>query len=248
MKILYSALIPVLIIVGWYFASFFSIINPLFLPSPDAVFIRLGEMLLSGEIIPDALATLGRMFVGFAISILVGLPIGLVMGYYRRVYYSLEFVVDFFRSIPATALFPLFLLFFGIGDEAKVAVVVFACSLIIIVNTMYGVRHSQEGRILAARTMRAGKMDMFMKVIFPGALPEIFTGLRIAASFSLVLVVVTEMFIGTSMGLGRIIIDAQLVYRIPEMYAAIVLAGVIGYLINLGVQQVERRVVHWAGK
>jgi len=248
MKSPYVFLSPILIIIVWYFVSFFNLINTLFLPSPDVVFIKLGKLLISGKIIPDILATLVRMFAGYFIATLIGIPIGLLMGYYKKVYNSLEFVVDFFRSVPATALFPLFLLFFGIGNEAKIAVVVFAASLIIIVNTMYGVRHGKQLRIIAAKTMKADKFDMFRKVIFPEALPEIFAGLRIAVSLSLVLVIVTEMFVGTMVGLGHIIIDAQLVYKIPEMYAAIILVGIIGYVINVAVRKLEERIVHWKGK
>lgn len=247
MKRFYTALLPLMILTVWYFANVLQIIHPLFLPSPEIVFVTLGELLFTGEILPDAAATLARLGIGFGLAIIIGVPTGLFMGYYKKVYYSLEFVVDFFRSIPATALFPLFLLFFGIGNEAKVAVVVFAASLIIIVNTMYGVRNGKKLRLLAARTMRTNKADLFRKVILPEALPDIFTGLRIAISLSLIIVIVTEMFIGTTVGLGHVIIDSQLVYKIPDMYAAIILAGIIGFLINVGIRRVEERIVHWRG-
>lgn len=241
-------LAPVIILLIWFAISHLNVINPLFLPAPEIVFIKLGELLVTGQIIPDVTMTLLRMFAGFALAMLIGIPIGLLMGYYRRVYDSLQFIVDFFRSLPATALFPLFLLFFGIGDAAKIAVVTFACSLIIIVNTMYGVRNATKLRIIAAKTMKANKIDLFKKVIIPEALPAIFTGLRIAISLALILVIVTEMFIGTMVGLGHIIIDSQLIYNIPEMYSAIILTGMLGYLINMGVIRIENKFVHWSGK
>lgn len=170
------------------------------------------------------------------------------MGYSDRIYYSLEFVVEFFRSIPATALFPLFLLFFGIDDQSKIALTAWAAGLVLIINSMYGVHLGKELRIKSAKIMRMSGFVLFQKIIFPEALPWIFSGMRIAISLSLVIVVVTEMFIGTNFGLGHRIIDTQLVYRISEMYATIFITGVLGFLINKGFIFAEKRTVHWKGK
>jgi len=247
-RLLFTAFAILVILSIWHVLSFSGIINKLFLPSPVNVFDKLVNLFATGEVYPDIVATLYRTNVGFLIGSIIGILVGLVMGYYKRVYDSLEFIVDFFRSIPATALFPLFLLFFGIGDETKIAVVVFASSMIVIVNTMYGVRHRSEVRIRFAKTLNLEKISLFKKVILPDAMPHIFAGLRIAISISLILAVVTEMFIGTSVGLGRRIIDAELVYRIPEMYATIIVAGIIGYLLNWLILFVEKRKIHWSGK
>ncbi len=247
-KILLTLSAIFILLVIWFMLSASDLINKLFLPTPLEVAGKLSNLIATGEILPDIIATLYRTIIGFLIGCAIGISIGLVMGYYEKIYNSLEFIVDFFRSVPATALFPLFLLFFGIGDEAKIAVVVFASSLIIIVNTMYGVRNRSQIRTAFAKTLKLGKFDLFKKVILPDSMPHIFAGLRIAVSISLILAVVTEMFIGTSIGLGRRIMDAQLVYRIPEMYAAIILTGTIGYLINWFVLFIERKKIHWSGK
>ncbi len=247
-KISFGLLAIFVILVVWHIISSSGIINKLFLPSPLEVFWKLVELIGTGEIFPHIAATLYRTVAGFLIGSAVGVSIGLIMGYYKKIYSSMEFVVDFFRSIPATALFPLFLLFFGIGDEAKIAVVVFSSSLIIIVNTMYGVKNRSVIRTNFAKTLRIKRFNLFRKVILPDASPHIFAGLRIAISIALILTVVSEMFIGTSVGLGKVIIDAQLVYRIPEMYVAIILTGIIGYLINRLVLFIERKKVHWSGK
>ena len=247
-KILFTMFAIFILLIIWSLLSVSGVINKLFLPTPLEVAGKLIDLIGTGEIFPDIFATLYRTLIGFLIGSTVGIVIGLVMGYYKKIYNSLEFIVDFFRSIPATALFPLFLLFFGIGDEAKIAVVIFASSLIVIVNTMYGVRHRSQIRSNFAKTINLEKINLFKKVILPDAMPHIFAGLRIAISISLILAVVTEMFIGTSLGLGRRIIDAQLVYRIPEMYSAIILTGILGYLINWLVLFVERRKIHWSGK
>ncbi len=247
-KKFYYLITPLIILAIWAIFSNLKLISPLFLPTPQAVFLEITSLFSSGVIIPDILFTLYRAFLGFAIACLIGIPLGLLMGYSDTIYYSLEFVVEFFRSIPATALFPIFLLFFGIGDLSKIALTAWAAGLVLIINSMYGVHLGRELRIKSAKTMRMSDLTLFQKIIFPEALPQIFGGMRIAISLSLVIVVVTEMFIGTNFGLGHRIIDAQLVYRISEMYAVILIAGILGFLINKGFIFTEKRIIHWKGK
>lgn len=237
-----------IILILWYGATSLSLVNPLFAEPPQEVFITLIKLVFSGNIVGDIGATLYRTVVGFFLAALIGIPIGIAMGYFRVLYNLFDFFVDFLRSVPATALFPLFLLFFGVGNLAKIAIVVFSSSLIIIVNGMYGVRTSSPQRVRFAKSMGASPLEIFRKVVFFEALPDIFAGLRVSLSLSLVLIVVTEMFIGTRIGLGLRIFNAHLTYRIDEMYAAIILAGLVGYLLNKGFFAIERRVVHWAGK
>jgi len=247
-KKIYYIIVPFIILVIWAFFSNLKLISPLFLSTPQAVFLKIINLFSSGAILPDILFTFYRTLLGFIIACLIGIPLGLLMGYSNKIYYSLEFIVEFFRSIPATALFPLFLLFFGIGDQSKIALTAWAAGLVLIINSMYGVHLGKELRIKSAKTMRISGFSLFQKIIFPEALPQIFSGMRIAISLSLVIVVVTEMFIGTNFGLGHRIIDAQLVYRIPEMYATIFIVGVLGFLINKGFIYSEKKVVHWKGK
>jgi NitT/TauT family transport system permease protein len=175
-------------------------------------------------------------------------PVGLLLGYSKAIYESMEVVVDFFRSIPVFCLFPLFLVFFGIGDTAKICTAAWSSSFIILVNTMYGVRNSTKTRRMVAQTMGATKVQILCEVIVPDALPDIVVGMRNGLSLALIVVVVTEMFMGTRFGLGREIFDASMVYQIPRMYAAILVTGLLGYALNKIFVLIERRVVHWAGK
>ncbi|MBL7075659.1 ABC transporter permease [candidate division KSB1 bacterium] len=239
---------PIVFLLIWALFSYLKIVNPVLIPTPWAVIVRFTELFYRGEIWADLLATLYRLLFGFALSIVVGIPLGLILGSSKRLSDSFEFLIDFFRSIPASALFPMFLLFFGIGDKAKVSVVVFSCSLIIIIYTMYGVRNCKESRIRVAKVMKANKFSIFTKVIFPESLPHIFAGVRISISIALILVVVTEMFIGTKYGLGRLIYDSHLMFRLSTMYAAILIAGILGYMLNKIFMVVESKVFHWAGK
>ena len=190
--------------------------------------------------------TVYRTLAGYAVAALIGIPLGLFVGYVRKVYYSFEFVIDFFRSMPSPVLVPVAMLFFGLGDASKIAIIAFTCGLINLVNSMYGVTHCKKVRVMVAKTLRATPIQIFKYVVFPEALPRVFVGLRITLSLALILAVVTEMFTGTANGLGRRIYDAHDTYSIAEMYACILLIGIIGYILNKGFLQFEKRLVHWA--
>ncbi|MCC6691335.1 MAG: ABC transporter permease [Bacteroidia bacterium] len=239
---------PIFLVAIWFITTNLNLINPLFLPTPQKVAVALFSSLIHVDIWRDLVFTLYRAFIALAMGASIGVPLGLLMGYFDRFYYSFEFIIEFFRSTPATALFPLFLLFFGIGDLAKIMLVFWAVLFIIIVHSIYGVRLGKRSRYRVAKVMGFSGFPLFRKFIFPEALPQILAGLRIALSTSLIIVVVTEMFIGTQIGLGKRIIDFQLVYRIPEMYAAILLVGIAGYILNKLFISQEKRVVHWSGK
>jgi NitT/TauT family transport system permease protein len=239
---------PILLILLWALVARFGLIDKFFLPSPWVTLTELWKLIITGVVVPDLLATLGRVLISFIIAAILGIPLGLWLGRSEKLYRSSEFVIDFFRSTPATALFPLFLLIFGITDKSKIAVAAFASMLIIIFNTAYGVMQAKKSRILAAKIMGATKSQIFKWILFWESLPQTFIGLRSAISLSLVVIIVTEMFIGTTVGLGRMIIDSQITYEIPTMYAVILLTGIIGYLLNLIFLLIEKKVLHWSGK
>ncbi len=240
--------LPLIILFIWAMLSITGAVDPLFLPNPFVVAKSVVSGFSKGGFTPSLIATVARSLTGFAMASIVGIPLGLLIGRIPSLARTTQPTIDFFRSVPATALFPLFLFFFGIGDAAKVAVVVYACSLIVLVNTAYAALQVKTPRLLSAKVMGATDIQVFWKIVVPESFPGIFAGLRIALSLSFVLVIVTEMFIGTTVGLGYEIINAQLVYRVPDMYAAIFVAGVLGYLANAVIIAVEKRLLHWVGK
>lgn len=145
-------------------------------------------------------------------------------------------------------MFPLFLLLFGANDTSKIAVATFASTLIIIFNTAHGALHMKPSRITALQIMGATSWQIYTHGIFWETLPQIFVGIKSAISNTLIIIIVTEMFIGTPTELGRTIVDAQITYEIPTVYAAILLCGIIGYALNFACTLLERRVIHWNGK
>jgi sulfonate transport system permease protein len=238
---------PVIVLFLWYVLYWTAMVNPLFLPPPHTVLLTLIDLLKAPEVWKDIGSSLWRIIVGFLIASLLGIPVGLLMGYYKKVNLAFELVIDFFRSLPALAVFPLLMFFFGIGDIAKIATAVFSCSLIVVVNSIYGVTSSKKTRQIVALLMEANRREIFGKVILMDALPQIFVGMRTSLSLAVVVIIVTEMFIGTNWGIGHRIFEEQLTYRVPEMYASIIIAGLIGYILNKGFVALERRVVHWSG-
>jgi NitT/TauT family transport system permease protein len=239
---------PLALVAVWFLVTVTKMVDPFFLPSPYIVGKQLGALLLQGVTYEHLVKTFYRMMAGYSIAAAIGVPLGIVLGYWEKIYDSVEFIIDFFRSFPATAMFPLFMLAFGLGDGSKIALVVFGCALLILVNTTYGVHGGSRTRKMVAETMKAPEAYIMAKVVLPEALPQIAAGLRLALSLSLIIVVVLEMFIGTTRGLGYLIYNAHMTYQIADMYAYIVLAGLIGYFINQGFVKLEDKVIHWAGK
>ncbi len=232
----------------WFLVTTTGIIDRLFLPSPLAVFHKLYLMMVSFEIFGDLWASLWRTTVGFLIGSVVGAAIGLIMGYYKKVYELMEFPVDFFRSIPATALFPLFIVIWGLGDKIKIFITAWAASLVVLINTIYGLRSVAHIRLMVARTKKASFTKTFLKVIIPDASPYIFAGLRIGLSLALVVEIVAEMFLGSQAGLGRRIFHSTSIFEMEEAYATVLIVGLVGYFFNKTIMLIERRIVHWSGK
>lgn len=239
---------PVALFAIWWVVTATGMVDPVLLPSPVATFVYLVRTLASGEIVPDLVATVRRTIEAFLIAAVIGVPLGVVLGSSERVYRSAEFVIDFFRSTPSSALIPLFVLLFGLSDANKVAIAAFAAALVILFASAYGVMNARKTRLMAAHVMGIPPLRIFTDVLFMETLPQIFVGLRTGVSIALVIVIVAEMFIGSDSGLGHRIIDSQEVLNVRGMYAAILLTGALGYGMNMLFFTIERRFVHWSGR
>lgn len=239
---------PALLVAVWWIAYKMELVNKDLLPSPIITISETAKKISSGAFNEDFIGTMSRVGWSIIIATLAGVPAGIILGARAGLYRSLEFLIDFFRSTPATAMFPLFLLLFGLGDAAKIAVASFAAWLVIVFNVAYGVLNARRTRILAAQSMGASTLRIFFDVIFFQTLPQTFVGLRNAVSIALVVIIVAEMFIGATDGLGHRIIDAQISYELPDMYGSILVAGALGYGLNLLLLALESRLIHWSGR
>jgi sulfonate transport system permease protein len=239
---------PFVLFVVWDLVVRAGWIKPILLPTPWATLGTLVTGLAGGPLLLDFGVTVLRTLQAFFIAAVVGVPLGVVLGSNEKAYRSVEFLIDFFRSTPSSALIPLFLLIFGVSDINKVAIAAFGALLIVVFNSAYGVMNARKQRVMAARVMGASRWQVFKDVLIWESLQPTFVGLRSAVSMALVIVIVAEMFIGSDNGLGHRIIDAQQVLNVKSMYAAILSAGALGYGLNVLFLVVERKIVHWSGR
>ncbi|MFZ2988794.1 ABC transporter permease, partial [Ideonella sp.] len=211
---------PLLLVALWQLMISARWVKPVLLPPPGETLAFMWEVFASGAIWPDLQATLLRTLAAFGLAVLVGLPLGVMLGSAEGAYRSVEFLIDFFRSTPSSALIPLFMLIFGITDINKIAIASFGAMLIVLFNSAYGVMNAKKTRVMAAQIMGVSRWHVFKDVMLMESLPQTFVGLRSAVSMALVIVIVAEMFIGSETGLGHRIIDAQQIFNVKDMYSS----------------------------
>jgi ABC-type nitrate/sulfonate/bicarbonate transport system permease component len=239
---------PLALFLVWDLTVRLQLVSPVLLPTPDAALAALAKGMAGGPLLTDFLASLNRTLQAFLIAGVIGVPLGVLLGSNEKAYRSVEFLIDFFRSTPSSALIPLFLMIFGVTDMNKIAIAAFAAVLVILFNSAYGVINARKQRVMAARVMGASRWRIFKDVLIWESLQPTFVGLRSGVSMALVIVIVAEMFIGSDSGLGNRIINAQQVLNVRDMYAAILAAGALGYVLNILFLVLEKRVVHWSGR
>ncbi len=218
--------------------------NPLFLPAPWVVIGAVLELARKGQLWVHVGATLQRVAVGFTTGAVLALALGLLAGQLRAVRHVLEPVVELLRPIPPLAVLPLFIVWVGIGEGSKVGFITYATFFPMFVTTVHGVAQI-DGRLLrAAQSLGARPRQLFFRVILPGALPDVLTGLRLGVALSFFVIVISE-FVGAEHGLGYLINDGRNFFLVPQMLGAAVLLGLLGYAGNGLVRGLERRVLRW---
>lgn len=217
-----------------------NLVNPLIFPEPMQILISFIYINYT-----DIFFTLYRVLIASILGVLAGLSLGIFFGLHLKLYGVFEFLFDFLRSLPVILLFPITMIAFGIGDLTKIMLASFTVMLIVMISTIYGIRHANKSYQKMAIIYKVPKKYMIRKVIIPSAMPHIFSGTRLALSWSLVVVLVTEMFLSSTNGIGHAIMDAQLSYNIAVMYALIIIAGFLGYIINKAIYLSEKKMIHW---
>jgi NitT/TauT family transport system permease protein len=207
-------------------------VDPLLLASPSDTVHALIDGIGSWILVRALGYTLLRSLAGFLIATLIGVPLGLVLGGFALVNEVLGSFVDGLRSMPATALYPVFLLAFGLGDLSKIAVATFICTWAMAIYSAYGVRASGETRRFLLRLHGAPWSQFLLDGLLFPAMPSIIAGTRTVLSLAWVVTIGVEMIVGTKYGIGQAIFDAQNTFRIPSMYASIVLAALTGIGMN----------------
>ncbi len=243
-KFLRKVLALIIFIIVWEFLPYSGIINRVFLAPPSEVFMALIGLLKSGELWVHVSISLQRAFIGFGLAVITMIPMGFLMGWYRGFEEFTDGLVQALRQTSSLSLFPVFILFFGIGEMAKIAVIFWGSQWPILLNTINGVKNVDPLLIKSARSMGSKEMSLFKKVVLPSSLPSIIVGLRLAATHSILVLVAAEM-IGATSGLGYSIKNWESNFMIPEMYAAIVVLALLGLITNYSLVWIEKRTIKW---
>ncbi|QNG17661.1 ABC transporter permease [Rhodococcus triatomae] len=228
----------------WELAPRVGLADEVFLPPFSTVIDALFGLASSGQLWEHLSASLTRAVIGFSIAVVIAIPLGIAIAWYRPVSEFLSPILEVFRNTAALALLPVFVLILGIGEESKIALVIFACTFPILLNTISGVRTVDPLLIKSASSLGLPPVRLFQKVVLPAAVPTIFTGIRMAAAASILVLIAAEM-VGAKAGLGYLITASQLNFQIPDMYAGIVAISILGVTLNAILVTIERRLSRW---
>jgi NitT/TauT family transport system permease protein len=235
----------------WYVGSHWGLINPNYLPTPATISSDFMDILQNGyqghPLSEHIGISLFRTLVGFIVGALFGVPLGLVTGYSRRAGAMVSPIMAFIRPIPPIAFIPLAVLYFGLGEVGKIVLIVFVSFNYVQANAEAGAANFPIAYQRAAQSLGLNAWQTFRVIVVPGALPQIFTGLKVALALSWAVVVAAEL-VGAQTGLGFMISDAALLFRIPVVFIGIALIGLIGLVMNLTLNWIEAWAVHWKGR
>lgn len=235
------------IILIWELSARLNLINSIFLPPPTRIIAAFTDAFFSKEVGLAALFTLVRFLSAYTFASIIGIIFGVVMGRSQKIYNLLEPLIEVLRPIPSAAVIPVAILFLGIDERMKLAVIVFGSLWPILLNTIHGVRSVDPLLIDTGRTFNLTRYALLLKIIIPASLPSIATGLRISLAIALILTITVEMIAGNS-GLGFLILDYERSFQYPQMYAGIVLIGIIGFTLNAIFVMLEQRWLAWANR
>ena len=236
---------PLLILASiWGVGTAFKLIGDDVLPRLDLVFISLWHGLVDGELLWHAGVSLFRVLGGLILASSLGVAFGLLTGLSKRWDAYLMPLLVGSQAFPRSALLPLFIVWFGLGETQKLVVIVSVAFFPIMINTYEGLKRVHEAHVWAARSMGYGDREVVRLVKIPSVLPYIVSGMRIAVPMSVTMMVVAEM-VGAFSGLGQLVIIAGQTYQLPKMFAGIVLLGLMGLLLDKMVETLGRAVAPW---
>jgi ABC-type nitrate/sulfonate/bicarbonate transport system permease component len=215
--------------------------------APSAALRALADGLRSGALSGEIWTTLQTWAGGLAVAIVLGVGLGIVIGSSRTLVDASSVVIEFLRPIPSVALIPLVVLFLGLGLATQRFVIAYAAVWPILINTIYGVRGSDRLLHDVARTSGVTRIGRMFRVALPAALPSIAAGIRLSASIALLVAVTAEWLVGLE-GIGAYMQRQQQAFHLPELYAAVILVGLLGYAINVVFRVAQRRTLFWVGE
>ena len=243
-----SLLGPLVVLAIWELLSRASIIDSRFWPAPTSLFDTLWNEIESGALFTNIRISLVRVLIGFVIAAVPGVIIGLAMGLYWPLRVFLMPVATAIYAVPKLAILPLMLIVFGVGEGSKIAIIVVSIFFLIVLNTMSGVLAIDPIYRDVAENLGASRWEIFTTVAWPGALPAIFTGFRLAIGFALLVIVGTEFLDGNKRepnGLGWYIIRSWNLLKIEDLFVGLLVIGLLAWILNALIEVAERRLLPW---
>lgn len=235
---------PILLLLVWELLSRAEVIDPIFWPAPSTIWPTAVDMFLHRDLMGDINISLSRIISGFVIGTVPGVVLGLAMGMWWPVRVFFMPLATAIYAIPKIAILPLVIIAFGIGELSKIMIVAISIFFMIALSTMSGVLAIDQQFHDVARNLGASRIRMFFTVALPGSLPAIFTGMRLALGFALIVIVGSE-FLAANKGIGYVIWQSYQILRIREMYVGLIITGLLGWGMNLLLDIVERQLVPW---
>jgi NitT/TauT family transport system permease protein len=243
-KVFVSCIGLVILSALWQVLPSNHIVDPTFVTPFNKVCSTWWHMVQDGSLWSNTRASLERAAVGFFAAIVAGVPLGLLIGGNKRLAELLNPVLELFRNTAPLALLPVFILILGIGQTSKFVFIGYGCLFPILLNTISAVSTVDPLLVKSARSLGFNQIRIFQKVVLPASVPQIFTGIRLAGGYALLVLIAAE-FVGANSGLGFLITNSEQNFQTPMMYAAIITVSGIGVLLNLVLLAVERRVSTW---
>jgi ABC-type nitrate/sulfonate/bicarbonate transport system permease component len=242
LRLVFVVALPVVLLALWWLASDDS--TDVYWPPLRTILETFPDVWTAERLRTDALPSVLRLAAGYTTAAVAGVALGTVIGSYPRVRAVCEPVMEFLRAVPPPVLIPVIMLFAGIGDTMKVVVIASGCVWPILLNTVEGVRAVDSVMADTARSYGVTGAARLRHVVLRSASPQIFVGLRQALSIGIILMVISEMFAASS-GLGFTVVQFQRGFAIPDMWTGILVLGLLGFLLSVLFQLVERRVLGW---
>lgn len=235
---------PVGLLVVWELAARADFIDTRFFPAPSAVLAVLVDMLRSGELVTHTLVSLKRLFWGTLIGGVPALVLGIAMGLNRAIRALIDPLIAATYPIPKSAILPLALLIFGLGEASKIFMVAVGVFFPVVINATTGVLEINKIYLDVGRNYRANRWNTFWTIALPGALPVILTGFKLGIGIGLVLIAIAEM-IGAKSGLGYLIWSAWETFAVEQMYVGLFMIAIIGFALTLLLNELERVIIPW---
>lgn len=243
-ELLVSMFSPIIVLVAWELLVRTGLLDARFFPAPTSIVGTFGAMIASGELLGHVTVSLSRIGAGYVMGALPALGLGLALGLSRLARAFASPIIFALYPVPKVAILPLVMLIFGLGEMSKYVIIAIAVFFLVLVNTMAGVVQIDRIYFDVARNFNASRRDLYVNVVLRGALPAIFTGVKLAMGVALIVLVTAE-FVGARSGIGVLIFESWQVFAIERLFVGLVVVSFLGYVLSLLIDELERLLVPW---